>query len=208
VAVEREDRRSHWDALYAAKAPQEVSWYQVAPVTSLELIARAGKGPLARIIDVGGGASTLVDGLLDAGHRRVTVLDISARALARARGRLGARAADVTWLEADVTRWTPGQAFDVWHDRAVFHFLVGPEDRRDYLEAMTLALAPGGQAVIGTFAADGPDRCSGLPVRRYEPETLAKELGDDYRLLDSAHEDHRTPSGKLQRFQFSRFARA
>jgi SAM-dependent methyltransferase len=200
-------RQAHWDSVYSTKAPDEVSWHQARPGVSLELIERTGKGRDARIIDVGGGASRLVDALLDEGFERVTVLDISPEALARARERLGDRARRVTWETADVSRWKSPATYDIWHDRAVFHFLVEPEDRRSYREAMAAALPRGGQAIIGTFASDGPERCSGLPVARYEPETLAAELGPGFRLVESTHEDHRTPTGKVQRFQFSRFVR-
>jgi SAM-dependent methyltransferase len=203
-----QDNRAHWDAVYTARAPEEVSWYQARPDTSLALIARAGKGPGASLVDVGGGASRLVDLLLDAGYRQITVLDLSPVALERARNRLGDRASLVTWLAADVTAWTPSRTFDVWHDRAVFHFLVDAEDRRRYLAVLAAALPPGGQAILGTFASDGPERCSGLPVRRYEPDTLTAEVGSAFRLLEGLHEEHLTPSGTVQRFQFSRFLRS
>jgi 2-polyprenyl-3-methyl-5-hydroxy-6-metoxy-1,4-benzoquinol methylase len=162
---------------------------------------------MASIIDVGGGASRLVDALLDQGFRQVTVLDISPEALACTRERLGELAKHVNWTAADVTRWTPPGAFDIWHDRAVFHFLVGAEERRAYKDTLATALPPGGQAIIGTFASNGPERCSGLPVARYEPEALATELGSAFRLVESTHEDHLTPRGKVQRFQFSRLVR-
>jgi len=199
--------QAHWDSVYAAKKVEEVSWFQVRPVLSLELIARTGKGKGSSIIDVGGGASRLVDALLDEGFQRVTVLDISVEALARARERLGDRARLVTWIAGDITRWEPPSRYDVWHDRAVFHFLVTPEERRAYKEALAAALPLGAQAIIGTFALNGPERCSGLPVARYEPDTLAAELGPAFRLVESTHDDHLTPGGKVQRFQFSRFVR-
>jgi len=200
--------RAHWDSVHASRAPDQVSWYQARPETSLGLIARTGKGAQASIVDVGGGASRLVDLLLDAGYQRLTVLDLSSVALEQARARLGGRAALVTWAIEDVTTWTPVGPFDIWHDRAVFHFLLSPEHRRGYLSAMSAALRQEGQAILGTFAADGPERCSGLPVARYEPESLAAELGPWLRLVESLHEEHLTPAGKVQRFQFSRFVRA
>src|SRR5512137_640517 len=145
-----DEKRAHWDAVYTTRRPDEFSWYQAHPGTSLEFIGRAGKGTKARIVDVGGGASHLVDSLLDHGFRQVTVLDISPEALARARARLGELAKHVTWIAADVTRWTPQGVFDIWHDRAVFHFLVAAEDRRAYRGALATALPSGGQAIIGT----------------------------------------------------------
>jgi SAM-dependent methyltransferase len=201
------DRRAHWDAVYSTKAPDQVSWYQARPEISLGLIERAGKGRGARLVDVGGGASRLVDLLLDAGLNRLTVLDLSEVALEKARARLGSRASLVDWVVADATRWRPPGTFDVWHDRAVFHFLVDSEQRHRYLATISAALSPGAQAVMGTFASDGPERCSGLPVARYEPESLAQELGPGFRLVENLHEEHRTPSGKMQRFQFSRLLR-
>jgi SAM-dependent methyltransferase len=202
-----DQRQAHWDSVYATKKSDEVSWYQARPGVSLEFIGRAVRSKDARIIDVGGGASRLVDALLDDGFQRVTVLDISPEALARAEERLGDRARLVTWIAADISRWTPPAPFDIWHDRAVFHFLVSLEDRRAYRTALAAALPLGGQAIIGTFASDGPEKCSGLPVARYEPETLGAELGPGFRLVESTHEDHPTPAGKVQRFQFSRFVR-
>ena len=202
-----DQKQAHWDSVYATRSPDEVSWFQAHPGTSLEFIGRTGKGKDARIVDVGGGASRLVDALLDDGFDRVTVLDISQEALARAKERLADRARLVTWVAADITRWAPSSTFDIWHDRAVFHFLVNPEDRRAYRATLASALAVGGQVIIGTFASDGPERCSGLPVVRYEPDTLAAEFGSGLRLVESTHEDHVTPGGKVQRFQFSRFVR-
>ena len=202
-----DEKQAHWDSVYTARKPDEVSWHQARPSVSLELIERAGKGKHARIIDVGGGPSRLVDALLDDGFQQVTVLDISAEALDLAKERLGDRARAVNWITADITRWTPATTFDVWHDRAVFHFLVDPLDRAAYRAALSAALTRDGQAVIGTFASDGPERCSGLPVARYEPVTLATELGSAFRLVESTHEEHLTPGGKVQHFQFSRFVR-
>lgn len=200
-------RRAHWDGVYATKAVDQVSWYQPRPGTSLDLIARTGLGAGASVIDVGGGASLLVDALLDAGYPRVTVLDIAEAALGRARARLGQRAARVEWVAADVTAFRPERRFDIWHDRALFHFLVDERDRLAYREALGAALRAGGQAIIGTFAPDGPEQCSGLPVARYDAAGLASALGPGYRLLDVLAEDHVTPAGKVQRFQFCRFLR-
>ncbi len=199
--------REHWQDVYAHKRDDEVSWYQARPATSLELIARTGAGPGARIVDVGGGASRLVDALLDAGYARVAVLDVADGALDRARARLGARAARVAWIAADVRTWVPDGPFDVWHDRAAFHFLVRAEDRDAYRTTLLRAVRGGGHVIVATFASDGPERCSGLPVMRWDPDALAAELGPSFRLVESLREDHVTPAGKVQRFQFSRLVR-
>jgi cysteine desulfurase len=206
-APDRRSSREHWQNVHEHKAEDEVSWYQARPSTSLDLISGTGTGRDARIVDVGGGASRLVDAMLDAGFERVTVVDIATAALERAKRRLGSRASRVGWVTSDVTTWKPTGTFDVWHDRAVFHFMVRPEDRDAYRATLRRALRMGGHAIIGTFATDGPDRCSGLPVARYEPETLAAELGPEFRLVESVREEHVTPSGNVQRFQFSRFVR-
>ena len=199
-------RKAHWEGVYTQKAPETVSWYQPRAAMSLRLIEQAGVGPGDQIIDVGGGASVLVENLLEAGHRELTVLDLSGAALARTRSRLGGRAAAVSWLEADVTAADlPAAGYDLWHDRAVFHFLVEPGDREAYLRTLRQALRPGGHVIIATFAEDGPERCSGLPVRRYGPQQLQAELGEDFELLASEREEHVTPGGAVQRFQYSLF---
>ncbi|MDH3579382.1 MAG: class I SAM-dependent methyltransferase [Hyphomicrobiales bacterium] len=201
-------RREHWNAAYASSAPDRVSWYQQTPTLALELIAGCDLAPDAAIVDVGGGASTLVDALLAAGYRNVSVLDVAATALSAARERLGDRASAVTWLEADITRWRPQSAYDLWHDRAVFHFLTRAADRAAYTEALEAALAPGGHAIIATFAPDGPEQCSGLPVERYSAESLAQELGPGFALAEVRHETHVTPGGGAQAFIYCRFVRA
>src|SRR5215510_13227604 len=160
------DRQAHWDNVYRTKREDEVSWFQASPSVSLDLIHAAGIGRDAGIIDIGGGASRLVDALLDEGFTDVTVLDLSEESMAKAKARLGARADSVTWIVADVTRWQPMRAYDLWHDRAAFHFLTAPEDRAAYAERMSRAVRLSGQVIIGTFAPDGPERCSGLPVTR------------------------------------------
>lgn len=200
-------RRAHWEDVHRQREEDEVSWFQATPATSLALIARTGAARAARIVDVGGGASRLVDALLDAGYEHVTVLDVAAAALERAQRRLGARAAAVSWDVADATAWQPGGEYDVWHDRAAFHFLVRAEDRAAYRAVLLSALPAGGHAIVATFAPDGPERCSGLPVARYDAEALAAELGPAFTLVESLREDHRTPGGKVQRFQWSRFVR-
>lgn len=200
-------RQAHWDKVYSDKREDEVSWFQARPNASLDFIARTGVDTDARVVDVGGGASRLVDALLDAGYRNVAVVDIAAAALLKAQQRLSASAARVEWVTSDVAGWAPIAPFDVWHDRAVFHFMVAPEDRQAYRATLLRTLKPGGHAIIGTFASDGPERCSGLPVQRYDPPELAAELGATFQLVESAREEHVTPGGKMQRFQFSRFVR-
>ena len=199
--------RAHWVRIYSTKDESEVSWFQATPATSLALIAGNGLSLDSSIIDIGGGDSRLIDALLDAGFFNVTVLDIAEVALERAINRLGSRATSVEWVVADITRWTPRQRYDIWHDRAVFHFLTKRKDRLAYRKALFKAINPRGMAIFGTFALDGPDQCSGLPVMRYSSESLAEELDRDLQLLDSLTESHVTPGGALQRFQFSRFRR-
>lgn len=201
-------RREHWESVYASRAPTDVSWHQDTPASSLTLIEHCDVGPTGAILDVGGGASRLVDHLLDGGYLDVTVLDISATALAHAKQRLGARATGVRWIEGDVTTVELAGPYDVWHDRAAFHFLGDPDDRARYLAQLERALRPHGHVVVATFALDGPERCSGLPVARYSPETLARELGPSLALVETWDEDHLTPGGKRQRFVFCRFRHA
>ncbi|MFI8744681.1 class I SAM-dependent methyltransferase [Pseudomonas sp. NPDC077186] len=195
--------KEHWQQVYTNKAADSVSWYQPHVSVSLELIRQTGVSVDASLIDVGGGASTLVDDLLVAGFRKLTVLDISDTALEVARQRLGERAAWVSWIEADITTvQLPEQAYDVWHDRAVFHFLTTEQERREYLQAVRRAVKPGGFVIVGTFAEDGPERCSGLPVQRYSAESLHAEFGASFEPLGRAAEDHRTPSGSIQKFLY------
>ena len=202
------DRKAHWEDVYATRASDRVSWYQTQPTRSLELLVDAGVGPESTIIDVGGGDSTLVDALVERRLGHVTVLDLSMAALARAQARLGVRARDVTWLGADVTRAELQQhAYDVWHDRAVFHFLTERHDRERYTATAAAALRPGGTLIIATFASDGPTRCSGLEVARYSPERLATEVGDAFTLLRGFGDVHRTPTGAEQRFTYAVFRR-
>lgn len=196
--------QAHWDRVYATRSVTEVSWYQREPQVSLDLIERVAPEHSAAILDVGGGASTLVDALLARGYTNLSVLDIAAAALAAARDRLGTRAGEVAWLTADVLRhpFAP-QHVDVWHDRAVFHFLTEAADRRAYVAQVTTAVRPGGHLIVATFAADGPTQCSGLDVCRYSPDTLAEEFGAGFGLVAQAFEEHITPSGGAQRFQYS-----
>lgn len=199
----RMDRQPHWEHVYETNASVAVSWYQPSPVRSLALLDDVGMTPETRLIDVGGGDSTLVDALLARGMHRITVLDVSAAALARARTRLGARAGEVAWLEADVTTVAlPEAAFDVWHDRAVFHFFTDAADRARYVAAMERAVRPGGCVVMATFALDGPARCSGLDVVRYGPEELTHALGPSFEPVRSERDVHRTPWGAAQPFTY------
>ena len=203
-----EPQKSHWEAIYTQKRPAEVSWYQPRLAVSLRLLANAGLRPESRVIDVGGGASTLVDDLLDQGVKEVTVLDISGHALAVSKARLGERAERVTWMEADITHaQLPAASYDLWHDRAVFHFLTNAEDRRRYVATMRGAQTPGGHAILATFSLHGPPRCSGLEVVRYSPDTLQAELGADFTLVETLEEAHRTPVQTVQQFVYCRFQR-
>jgi len=199
------DSRAHWDKAYTEKSETQVSWFQDMPARSLAMIAAAS--PNGSVIDVGGGASRLADALLDVGHGDVTVLDISEAALNRARARLGARAARVGWLCADITRWAPERAWDVWHDRAVFHFLTEPAAQDAYIAALNAATRPGTAVILSTFAPDGPERCSGLAVQRYSPADLAARLGAGFALADQAAEHHVTPWGSTQAFTYAAFRR-
>jgi len=201
------NRKAHWETVYTTKGENEVSWFQDDPAPSLELIDLARPIPESRIVDIGGGASRLVDRLLARGFRHITVLDISAAALELAKARLGERAAEVQWIVADVTKWQVAQRFDVWHDRAAFHFLVDAADRAAYVASLKQALAPGGHAIIATFAKDGPEKCSGLPVQRHDAESLAREFGEGFVLIESRAHEHATPWHSNQRFQFSLFQR-
>ena len=201
------DRTAHWQAVYTSKRENEVSWFEENPATSLRLIQDAQVSCDAAIIDIGGGASRLVDALLAQGFRSLAVLDISAAALQAAKARLGPQSADVAWIVADVTKWTPARTYDVWHDRAAFHFLTEAADRDAYVERLKTAVVSGGQVIIGTFALDGPEKCSGLFVQRYDAKSLADQLGSSFELADHFTEAHRTPWGAIQHFQFSRFRR-
>lgn len=200
-------RQAHWENVYATRDEHAVSWFQEKPDISLGLIQATGVNATASIIDIGGGASRLIDRLLDEGFKTITVLDLSERALTTSKARLGARGAHVQWVVADITTWEPSQIYDVWHDRAALHFLTDPKDRAAYAERVLRAVRPGGYVIIGTFAPDGPERCSGLPVVRYDAATLGELLGHSFELIESKRHDHQTPAGATQRFQFSRFRR-
>lgn len=197
------DRQSHWQTVYLSKGEQQVSWSQADPQPSLGLIESVAASRDASIIDVGGGASRLVDALLKRGFHALTVLDLSNAALATAKRRVGVGGNVVRWIAGDATVWQPPQAFDVWHDRAAFHFLVEEADRAAYLDRLHRGVKAGGHAVIGTFALDGPERCSGLPVQRYDPATLSWTIGPAFELIAQEPHRHVTPWGATQSFQFS-----
>lgn len=201
-------RQAHWDNIYATKREAEVSWFEEIPKESLELLQLVGARPSSAIIDVGGGASRLVDSLVAKGFQDITVLDLSAAALDTARVRLGAKRDKVKWIVADATEWRPAELYDIWHDRAAFHFLTTESEQRAYLRRLKQALKPGGYVIIGTFAPEGPDRCSGLPVARHSAGTLAAILGADFALVDSRRHEHDTPWHAAQKFQFSTFRRS
>jgi SAM-dependent methyltransferase len=201
------ERKPHWEDVYRITAADELGWYQAHPAMSLNLIESTGMPKTGNLIDVGGGDSTLVDHLLDQGFEHVTVLDISSSALEKAKARLGDRAHLVTWIEGDVTGFRSSQTYDVWHDRAVFHFLTEEEDREQYREAMNRALGAQGQVIIATFAYEAPPTCSGLPVVRYSPQFLGLAIGNDFDLVESFEELHHTPGGNKQPFIYCRFKR-
>ena len=195
------DAKSHWETVYQTKQPDQVSWFQREATLSLSLIRRIAPHPDAEIIDIGGGASPLVDGLVTSGYRDVTVLDVSQTVLALVRERVGPAASSVNWIEADVRSASlPAGRFDVWHDRAVFHFLTDATDRLKYVEQVRRSVKQGGHVIVATFADDGPTRCSGLPVARYSAKGLHHEFGHAFRLIESIREEHLTPSGVRQAF--------
>ena len=195
--------KEHWEHIYSTKATDAVSWYQEHADHSLRLIEATGVSHKASIIDVGGGASVLADDLLATGFQDITILDLSGAALNSAKERLGARGGSVTWLEADITKVAlPLHAYDVWHDRAVFHFLTNPEDRHAYVRAVQRSVKPGGHVIVATFAENGPLQCSGLPVMRYTATALHAEFGDAFTLVSHARELHHTPFGTTQQFTY------
>jgi 2-polyprenyl-3-methyl-5-hydroxy-6-metoxy-1,4-benzoquinol methylase len=197
------DSRAHWEKVYRSKRPDEVSWYRAHLETSLELIAEAALDRDAAILDVGGGESTLVDDLLARGYRNVSVLDVASTALDVAKERLGASADRVRWLCGDVTTIAlPRHGYDVWHDRAVFHFLTDPQDRAAYVRQVARAVKPGGHVIVATFGPEGPTKCSGLDIVRYDPDALHDEFGTGFRLLKHLFELHQTPAGAIQQFVY------
>jgi 2-polyprenyl-3-methyl-5-hydroxy-6-metoxy-1,4-benzoquinol methylase len=197
------DTKAHWEGIYRTKAPNEVSWFRPHLETSRALIERVADDLSASIIDVGGGESTLVDDLIAGGYHNVTVMDLSSTAIEYTKKRLGAAAQQVTWLVSDITQVDlPAHSFDVWHDRAVFHFLTEPSQRLAYVRQVASAVKPGGHVIIGTFGPEGPTKCSGLDVVRYDASSLHTEFGPHFRLVESSKELHRTPSGTTQQFLY------
>ena len=199
------DRERHWESIYQTKSLEEVGWYQVLPQPSLDLITKLGLAPDDPLIDIGGGDSLLVDHLLDRGHTDLTVLDISGRALDRARKRLGNLAARVHWIQQDITQFTPPRSYACWHDRAAFHFLVNDVDVSSYKEVMTQSLRPEGKAILGVFSDQGPTKCSGIPIRQYTEQSLERVFSDDFEMIDSLRVDHKTPGGAIQNYVFGVF---
>ena len=198
----------HWNRVYVTKSDDLLSWHQAFPEVSLQLLRHAGMEKDAGIVDVGAGGSRLVDGLVDQGFSRLTLLDTSEAALARTKERLGRDAKGIRFQVGDVRAFRPPETYDAWHDRAVFHFLVGAEEREVYVASLKRAVRAGGHVVMGTFAEDGPQRCSGLPVMRYSPQALAAALGPEFRAVESTRDLHVTPGGNIQPFTFVRFVRA
>ena len=199
--------RAHWERIYEQKEPEEVTWFEALPETSLELIEQAGIGKEAPIIDGGGGSSRLAGALLAAGYTDVTVADISGAALERAREELGEAGGGINWVQADLREHDFGRAFALWHDRAVFHFMVEPADRDRYLRTLRGALQPGGHLVLAGFGPEAPPTCSGLPVRRYRPDEV-RELLPDFELVSSRFQLHNTPSGNRQQFFYAHLVRS
>lgn len=201
------DRHAHWENVYTTKDERTVSWFQDRPNVSLDLIRATGVGADASIVDIGGGPSRLVDALIDDGFKDITVLDLSEEALAISKARLGDKGEPAAWVAANITAWEPTRRYDLWHDRAALHFLTDPHDRAAYAERLSRAVNPGGHVIIATFAPDGPERCSGLPVIRHDAASIGALLGPSFALIESRRHDHQTPAGATQRFQFSRFQR-
>ena len=200
-------RQAHWENIYETKPANSVSWFQPSARSSLDMIHATGIERTTPVIDIGGGASVLVDELLDDGFLDVTVLDIAAPALKVSQQRLHSRACLVHWIVADVLAWKPERSYGLWHDRAVFHFLTDAQDRLNYRDTVERALVPGGWLILATFAEDGPERCSGLPVQRWSADALAAEWGDGFELIQNLREVHSTPWGAAQSFTWCRFRR-
>ena len=199
------DNKKHWETIYTEKQPNEVSWTQNIPTLSLELIQRTNKPKSAQIIDVGGGESNLVDHLLALGYQNVSVLDISENAISRCKQRLGEKGKDVQWIVSDITKFQTGTKFDIWHDRAVFHFLTDEDSISAYKRNLLNALNQEGELIIGTFSNDGPQKCSGLEIKQYTEATLTETFSPEFLPIKFQREDHQTPFGTVQNFVFGRF---
>ncbi len=199
------DKKGHWESIYSQKRSSEVSWYQQHPEYSLSLIESSGVDKSVQIIDIGGGASTLVDCLLATGFRNISVLDIADSAISQAKTRLAQQAEKIKWIVQDITSFKTDQLYELWHDRAVFHFLTNADDRSSYLKTISRALKPGAHVIIATFNLNGPEKCSGLDVVRYSPETLSQTFGDGFLLHETKTEKHQTPSGAWQSFVYCHF---
>lgn len=206
--MKTDERKSHWDRIYSEKQASEMSWFQSEPTLSLRFIHESGVGREASILDVGAGESSLVDRLLAEGYSRLAILDVSGKALAKVGRRLGDGLKQIEFFEKDVTEFMPPHAFQLWHDRAVFHFLTDAADRRRYVNALERTLEPGGHLILASFAVGGPMRCSGLDVVRYNSEKLLGELGSGFRLIEERIEDHATPAGGIHEFAYFRLRRA
>ena len=201
------DRKAHWESVFKRRPDDQLSWYEQRPEHSLELIHIAISRGARSLIDIGGGTSRLVDALIDEELGPIAVLDISDTAVARTRDRLGARAEEIEWISADVTAAQGIGQFDIWHDRAVFHFMISTKDRRRYRELLTRTVPTGGYAIVATFGPQGPEQCSGLDVRRYSEKELLEELGAEFSLVRSFIVDHSTPAGRRQQFMYAMFER-
>lgn len=203
----KKNHKNHWERVYKTQSPTEVGWYQAYPERSLKLINDTCAGTDCRIIDVGGGTSELSKYLIDHGYQKLTVLDISGTSINKTKAQLGEKSNNIKWIEADVTRHCFKEQYDIWHDRAVFHFLTEAEERIKYINVLNQALRFNGHLIMATFSLEGPHKCSGLSVARYNPETLQNELGGNFNLVESSIEEHKTPSGATQNFVYCRFIR-
>lgn len=201
------ERKSHWEKIYHGKATNEMSWYQPKPITSIRVIENLKIAKSARIIDVGGGDSLLVDHLLDLGYTNITVLDISEKAIQSAKNRLGTRANNVHWIEADVASFTPHHQYDFWHDRAAFHFLIDIEEIDFYVSTVSSAISVGGFLVIGTFSLGGPKKCSGLEIQQYSSQSMFEVFKSNFDRITCTTVEHITPVGSTQEFVFCSFQR-
>lgn len=198
-------RTAHWQNVYSTKGERDLSWFQDSPTLSLQLVDSVVSVAQTSLIDIGGGASRLADALLARGGFDISVLDLSSAALDAAKTRIGAGAGEIDWIVADITTWRPSRRYDIWHDRAAFHFLTETADQAAYAETLSESLPAGGVAIIGTFAPDGPEKCSGLPVIRHDAASIGTLLGGRFALEDSRRHEHVTPWGSVQKFQFSIF---